>query len=742
MIKEVEHRQIRMEYDAITGQPLSISINDREEFTFSRPLVQFDVDGESGPNNDTQMINVQRTNRIGESGLLESAEFIVSETDGDALLKLNRLVGTDWRISLAFRICRSEVALQVSLTNLGTEKSVVRSLKWIVEGLGRNRFGDCEILMPGYAPELDLPFQLRRKLDQYPNPMQFASEKPVPYGSDEPGNRSGIMGVYDTTQNEASLTWWMSDVYPMKSRLLRVDDQVLRESTVYCPSRLEPGETLEVGMFYFGQFSGDRVATVKQVANSFAPYRYIGEELSDRRKLSICEIQVGEKMGRTVFSSYDDVIRQLAYIRELGFNALEIMPRFPFPSYSVYDFFDIDTTFGDRIGLGNLVQEAHEAGIKVIIDIVFHGPLEEEPKDWCMPNGNYRYDSPYLTRHPEWFSRHENGEFARTYTRSFDLSNPELRAHIADAMIHLIRELDIDGFRLDAQTWNFFPNWDPRIVRPAYEALYAGYRMMEQIGASVAAEYPGKIMYTEGCGPLVAKYHPYRYNYDYHWIYPAMASVTDPRGMSDKFWRKSSENTLCWRDLAEWLDEAEAAMPEGISVVHQTDSHDSHEWAGFHQGQFNREAFGTDIHRVLVGMAAFMNGGFMSFYGAEQSNEAYYRSIMSIREYNEVMAAGTCSYSGMLVSDPRIVAILWTYEQRWLLFVANPDHNAKQVELRISDIQSESLIKSGTDRWKVCDLMNPAEQAFELNNSEMAAGWPLKLDSYGIYVLEGIPLGK
>ncbi|MFC5407504.1 alpha-amylase family glycosyl hydrolase [Cohnella soli] len=740
MINYVEHRRIRIGYDAMTGQPLSMSVDGREEFAFSRQPVRFDVDGESGPNNEGQMINVRGTNRIGEDGVLESVDFKPGAADEEAFLKLNLLAGTDWRLSLIFRIGESDVSLQVNLANLGAEKRVIRSLKWIVEGLGKDRLGDCEILMPGYAPEADLPYELRRKVAHYPNPMQFASERPTPYGSDEPGNRSGIMGVYDAKENAAALTWWASDVYPMKSRLLRIDDQVLRESTVYCPCLLAPGETLEVGTFYFGRYSGDRVEAVRQAARSFGSYRYAGQELSDRRKLSICEIQIGEKMGRTVFSSYDDAIRQIPYIRELGYNALEVMPRFPFPSYSVYDFFDIDTTFGDRSGLRNLVKAARNVGIKVIIDIVFHGPLEEEPKDWCMPEGDYRFDSPYLEGHPEWFSRHENGEFARTYTRSFDLSNPELQKHIADAMIHLIRELDIDGFRLDAQTWNFFPNWDPLIDRPAYEALYAGYRMMEGIGAKVAAAYPGKIMYTEGCGPLVARYHPYRYNYDYHWIYPAMANVTDPRGMSDKFWRKTSENTLTWRDLAEWLEEAEAAMPEGISVVHQTDSHDSHEWAGFHHGQFNREAFGPEAHRVLVGTAAFMNGGFMSFYGAEQGNEAFYRSIMGIREHNETMAAGECNYRGIVASDPRIIAILWTYRQRWLLFIANPDNDTKRVELSIGELRTESFITADSERWKVCDLMQSSEGTFELNGSEMASGWPMKLDGYGVYVLEGIPL--
>jgi len=742
MISYVEHQGIRIGYDASTGELKSMGWNGRQELTFSLPLIQFDTDGESGPNNDGQMVRVQGTNRIGaEDGCLLSAFFTPGEADEDAVLTLNRTIDREWEMSLTFRIGRSDVALRVALRNKGTTDRVVRSLKWTLGGMGRNRLRDCEILMPGYAPEVELPYLPRRPMDDYPNPMQFATEGATPYGADEPGNRSGIMGIYDAKERVALLTWWVSDTFPMKSRLLRIDDQVTRESTVYCPCRLAPEESVEIGTFYFGRFVGDRVDAVKQAASSFAPYRYAGEPIQDRRGLSICEIQVGEKMARTVFESYHDVIQRLEDIRELGFNVLEIMPRFPFPSYSVYDFYDIETTFGDQAGLIELVKAAHKVGIKVIIDIVFHGPLEEEPKDWCMPDGNYRFDSPYLEGHPEWFSRHENGDFARTYTRSFDLSNPELQHHIADAMIHLIRVLNVDGFRLDAQTWNFFPNWDPTIDRPPYAALYAGYRMIEEIGAKVAVQYPHKIMYTEGCGPLVARYHPYRYNYDYHWIYPAMATVIDPRGMSDKFWRKASENTLVWSDLAEWLEEAEAAIPDGIEVVHHTDSHDSHEWAGFHQGQFNREAFGLDAHRVFVGMAAFMKGGFMSFYGAELGNEAFYRRLLPLRHHKTV-AFGDCSYTGMIADDSRIIAILWTNGQRWLLYVANSDGAEKSVEMRLSRSKHTHFIQTDSLKWEVNDLMNPTESLRMLSDADMIEGWSLQLDAYGVRVLEGTPLER
>ncbi|RIE03851.1 hypothetical protein D3H35_09880 [Cohnella faecalis] len=130
--------------------------------------------------------------------------------------------------------------------------------------------------------------------------------------------------------------------------------------------------------------------------------------------------------------------------------------------------------------------------------MVLHGPLEKEPASWRMPPGEYEFDSPYLTDRTGWFSRHESGDYARTYTRSFDLANPELRRHISEAIAYYAGSVGIDGVRLDAQTWNFFPNWRPEGGRKPYESIYAGFRMMEEIRKEAKRHYPDLIFYTEG----------------------------------------------------------------------------------------------------------------------------------------------------------------------------------------------------------------------------------------------------
>ncbi|HTX01426.1 MAG TPA: alpha-amylase family protein, partial [Acidimicrobiales bacterium] len=96
---------------------------------------------------------------------------------------------------------------------------------------------------------------------------------------------------------------------------------------------------------------------------------------------AIYEVQV----GRSVFSggwSYEpyprleDVTADLGRVAGLGFTAIQLMPRQPYPSYNVCDYEDLDTTYGGEEALRELVARAHELGLRVVLDIVLHGVLD------------------------------------------------------------------------------------------------------------------------------------------------------------------------------------------------------------------------------------------------------------------------------------------------------------------------------------------------------------------------------
>lgn len=69
------------------------------------------------------------------------------------------------------------------------------------------------------------------------------------------------------------------------------------------------------------------------------------------------------------------VISKLDYIADMGFDGIWLMPIFESPSYHKYDcsdYFTIDPDYGTEDDLKQLVSEAHERGIKVILDLALN----------------------------------------------------------------------------------------------------------------------------------------------------------------------------------------------------------------------------------------------------------------------------------------------------------------------------------------------------------------------------------
>src|SRR6188472_4008535 len=84
---------------------------------------------------------------------------------------------------------------------------------------------------------------------------------------------------------------------------------------------------------------------------------------------------------KAFFDSNDDGIgdfrgltSKLDYIRELGVNAIWLLPFYPSPlkddGYDVADYHNVHPMYGTRADFRVLLREAHRAGLKVITELV------------------------------------------------------------------------------------------------------------------------------------------------------------------------------------------------------------------------------------------------------------------------------------------------------------------------------------------------------------------------------------
>ena len=155
------------------------------------------------------------------------------------------------------------------------------------------------------------------------------------------------------------------------------------------------------------------------------------------------------------------IINKLDYIRDLGVSGIYLTPINESPSshkYDTTDYTKIDPHFGSEETMKTLVREAHNRGIRVMLDGVFNhsgenfapwldvkekGP-QSEYWDWFMVNewpfgteGNCAREKKYYT-----FAFYDNMPKLNT-------NNPKVRKYLIDVCENWVSNYDVDGIRLD-----------------------------------------------------------------------------------------------------------------------------------------------------------------------------------------------------------------------------------------------------------------------------------------------------
>ncbi len=150
------------------------------------------------------------------------------------------------------------------------------------------------------------------------------------------------------------------------------------------------------------------------------------------------------------------IINKLDYLADLGINAIYLTPIFKGNTnhkYDTVDYMMIDEQFGDKKVFKELVDKAHEKGIKIVLDAVFnHCSNESVFFQDVVKNGKKSkyYDWFYINEYPFKGDKNDYKMFAyEKHMPKLNTNNEEVKQYLFDVATYYINEFDIDGWRLD-----------------------------------------------------------------------------------------------------------------------------------------------------------------------------------------------------------------------------------------------------------------------------------------------------
>jgi len=207
----------------------------------------------------------------------------------------------------------------------------------------------------------------------------------------------------------------------------------------------------------------------------YQPYAWSAAEANWRTPqladLTLYEINIAELGG-----DLERATNLLAYLADLGVNAIEVMPLSNVAAsvdwgYLPIGYFGVDERLGKRSDFQQLVDIAHRHGIAVIVDVVYGHTGVDFPYFDAYTRLKYR-DNPFM------------GPFAKDYFSNFgkstDFNRQLTRDYFFSVNHHWLEVYHVDGFRYDC-----VPNyWDGPVGVGYASLVYETYQLAKHQVAS------------------------------------------------------------------------------------------------------------------------------------------------------------------------------------------------------------------------------------------------------------------
>lgn len=216
--------------------------------------------------------------------------------------------------------------------------------------------------------------------------------------------------------------------------------------------------------------------------------------LPNWNELVIYELHVGTYAApsENCVGRFDQVMNRLPYLKELGINAIEIMPLMAFPGerswgYSLTNPFAVESSYGGPEGFKRLVDAAHGHDIAIILDVVYN---------------HFGPDNLDLWQYDGWSKNNKGGIYFYNDHRSWtpwgdnrpDYGRGEVRQYIRDNALFWLENYRVDGLRFDSTLFIRNTRGENNNIETD---IPDGWSLLQWINEEIQRHFPGCLTVAE-----------------------------------------------------------------------------------------------------------------------------------------------------------------------------------------------------------------------------------------------------
>ena len=349
----------------------------------------------------------------------------------------------------------------------------------------------------------------------------------------------------------------------------------------------------------------------------------------DTDPLLIYECHIGMATSEEKVGTYDEFrTNVLPRIKADGYNAIQLMaiqehPYYGSFGYHVSSFFAASSRFGTPDDLKRLVDEAHQMGIAVIMDLVHSHAVKNELE------GLARFDGSLY----QYFHQGERREHKQWDSLCFDYGKNEVLHFLLSNCKFWLEEYKFDGFRFDGVTSMLYYSHGLGESFAGYGDYFNGHQDDEAITYLTLANEvvhqvnPAAITIAEevsGMPGLAAKFEDGGYGFNYrlamnipdYWIKTIVEEKDEDWHPSSIFWeltnRRADEKTISY---AESHDQALVGDKTIIFRLVDADMYTC--MSKLESSSYNTDK-GIALHKMIrLVTVSTINGGYLNFMGNE-----------------------------------------------------------------------------------------------------------------------------